>query len=328
MSSADPRRPSVSTEDGSIFNQSYYAHDCGTPYERSDEWIALFRMFAQHIVRELHPRSTLDAGCAIGMLVEQLHDLGVDAYGIDISEYAISQIPDALRDRCRVGSLADPIDGRFDLVTCIEVVEHMVPEDARKAIGNMCAVTDRVLFSSSPLDYAEATHVNVRPPEAWAADFAEHGFFRNLDLDASFLTPWAVVFERQSNDPRDIVRAYERVQVRMDTEIRQLRESALLRSQERDASGSEPGAAETVPQVQRDAEREDLEAQLLALRDIVIGLEVEVGEARGQSAYYLAMLAGKDAAAREYERVIASKAYRATVKALSPYRRVRGFIGR
>ena len=39
------------------------------------------------------------------------------------------------------------------------------------------------------------------------------------------------------------------------------------------------------------------------MRDTVVGLEVELGEALGQTAYYLALLAGKDAAAREYERV-------------------------
>ena len=216
------------------------------------------------------------------MLVEQLHDLGVDAYGIDISEYAISQIPDALRDRCRAGSLADPIDGRYDLVTCIEVVEHMVPEDARKAIGNISAVTDRVLFSSSPLDYAEATHVNVRPPEAWAADFAEHGFFRNLDVDASFLTPWAVVFERQSNDPATsctptnaskpawIRRSANSVRApccgRMNA-THQTPAPALLR----------PIASSRTMRSGRISRR-----NCPALRDIVIGLEVEVGEALGQ----------------------------------------------
>ena len=173
-----------------------------------------------------------------GFFVEQLSIRGVDAYGFDISEYAISKVPEPVTDRCRVASLVEPIDGSYDLVSCIEVLEHMSPDEARKAIANLCAVADRVLFSSSPLDYAESTHVNVRPPEAWAADFAAHGFFRNLDYDATNLTPWAVLYERRSDDPGDIVRAYERVQTRMESEIRQLRENTLRVSHERDVRGA------------------------------------------------------------------------------------------
>jgi SAM-dependent methyltransferase len=314
----------VSTADGSVFGASYYQYDCGLPYGRTEEWIGLFTMIADRIVHDLKPRSVLDAGCAMGLLVEQLCERGVDAYGIDISEYAISQVPEAVGDRCRVGSLIDAIDGRYDLVTCIEVVEHMVPDEAQKAIANMCAVTDRVLFSSSPNDYAEATHVNVRPPEGWAADFAAQGFFRDLEFDATFLTPWALLYRRGSEDPRDIVREYERAQARLEAEIGQLRAEALKQLAEREAAA----AADDSPSDPLAPVVEDLQEQLLAMRDTVVGLEVELGEAIGQNAYYLAMLAGKDAAAREYERVVASKAYRAVVKTLSPYRRVRRFLGR
>ena len=327
MPEPETRADVVSTADGAIFDKSYYEHDCGLPYEHNEQWTGFFGAIADRLVNDLHPRSSLDAGCAMGFLVEQLYIRGVDAYGVDISEYAISKVPEPVADRCRVASLVEPIDGTYDLVSCIEVLEHMVPDEARKAVANLCAVADRVLFSSSPLDYSEATHVNVRPPEAWAADFAAHGFFRNLDYDATYLTPWAALYERRSDDPGDIVRAYERVQTRMEAEIHQLRENALKTSHAR-GLGSEEGGTDARDRAELERRVEDLESQLLAMRDSVVGLEVELGEALGQTAYYLALLAGKDAAAREYERVIASKAYRATLKALSPYRRARDFIGR
>ena len=41
------------------------------------------------------PARLLDAGCAIGLLVETLRDRGVDARGVDISDYAIGRVPDA-----------------------------------------------------------------------------------------------------------------------------------------------------------------------------------------------------------------------------------------
>ncbi|NTV65619.1 MAG: methyltransferase type 12, partial [Oscillochloris sp.] len=70
--------------------------------------------------------------------------------------------------------------------------------------------SDDVLFSSSPFDHKEATHFNVNPPEYWAYLFAQHGFYRDVDFDASFLTTWAARFRRRSEPPPRVVRDYER----------------------------------------------------------------------------------------------------------------------
>jgi 2-polyprenyl-3-methyl-5-hydroxy-6-metoxy-1,4-benzoquinol methylase len=39
----------------------------------------------------------------------------------------------------REGSISEPFGERFDLITCIEVLEHMQPEDADRAIANIAA---------------------------------------------------------------------------------------------------------------------------------------------------------------------------------------------
>ncbi|MGH8977899.1 MAG: hypothetical protein ACRDV7_07470, partial [Acidimicrobiia bacterium] len=168
----------------------------------------------------------------------------------------------------------------------------------------------------------------VQPAEEWSAWFADEGFVRVLEYDASYLAPWAILYERRRGHLPDVVRDYDRVLARMKVEVDQLRASILQMHAEREAEGigggSEAGRARLEEQ-QR--EIDSLHEQLLNARDIIAGLEVEVGEAIGQNAYHIGLLAGKDAAAREYERVVASKAYRATLKALSPYRRVRRFLG-
>ena len=115
-----------------------------------------------------------------------------------------------MRPYCRVGGATEPFGRRYDLITCIEVLEHMSPEQAQGAIANICAHADGVLFSSSPFDYAEVTHFNVQPPEYWARLFAQQGFFRHVDVDAGFLTPWAVYFRRQDKPLAQIVGDYER----------------------------------------------------------------------------------------------------------------------
>lgn len=248
------------------FGRFYYEHDCGTPYERSPEWLAYFDQLAQHIIERLAPTRVLDAGCAMGLLVEQLRARGVDAWGVDISEFAIGQVHESVREFCSVGSLAEPLPSslptHFDLVTCIEVVEHMRPADGEAAIGQLASVGDRIFFSSSPTDYAEATHVNVQPPEHWSALFARSGYFRNIDFAGGFPTPWTALYEPASADPTEIVRRYDRKVARLVDELRDVRETAL-RLQERLAYLEASASGSAI--VERDAaltRAQELEAEL------------------------------------------------------------------
>jgi len=219
--------PESSSPAASSFGAYYFAHCCGRPYSRDEGWLTFFGTIADRIVRDIAPRRVLDAGCAWGLLVEALRRRGVDSFGLDLSSYAIDQVAPEVRAFCKVGSIAEPLEDRYDLIVCIEVVEHMPSEDADAAIANLCAHTDDVLFSSSPLDLREATHVNVQPPEAWAERFARHGFFRDPDFDASFVTSWAVRFRKTAEPLPRIVRALERRYLRAELESHEARACAV-----------------------------------------------------------------------------------------------------
>jgi SAM-dependent methyltransferase len=331
---SDPQpEPGSATRDANgapaqvTYGQHYYEHDCGTPYERNDHWTDFFAGIADRIVKELKPRSVLDAGCAMGLLVEQLFRRGVDAWGVDISKYAITQVHESVADRCRVGSLVEPLDRRYDLVVCIEVVEHMWADDARAAIANLCAASDRVLFSSSPSDYAEPTHVNVQPPENWSAEFAEHGFFRDLDHDASYIAPWSVLYERRSADPRDLVRNYDRSHWRLSNEVAQLRTSLVqLHEQLERAVGDRENPTMQQELEEREGTILELRERILHMRDAIIALEASKGEIAGERDLYLAQLAGRDAAVQQLEAVIESRTWRTMWKVMGPYRRLRRML--
>ncbi len=190
----------------------YHAHLGGIPYNRSEpHWMRFFGIVADHIIADLAPHSVLDAGCAIGLLVECLRDRGVDARGFDISEWAIEQVPETIRPFCTVGSLLEPIRGQFDLITCIEVLEHLPASQAAPVIANLCAHADAVLFSSDPADFDEPTHLNVETTGYWAKHFAQQGFYRDFDHDVSYLAPHAMLFRRSRRDTADLVSEYERV---------------------------------------------------------------------------------------------------------------------
>jgi SAM-dependent methyltransferase len=197
-------------DSGQAYDAYYFANACGRPYQRDAEWLAFFDGIAQRIVEEIAPRTVLDAGCAMGFLVEALRRRGVEAYGIDVSEYAIRQAHADIAPYCRVASLEQPLERDYDLIVCIEVLEHLAPEAGRHVIANLCAHSGEVLFCSTPFDYREATHLNVQPPEYWAGLFARQGFVRELDLDASFITDWAAYFGKSSDPPWRTIQAYER----------------------------------------------------------------------------------------------------------------------
>ncbi len=154
--------------DGGSFDAFYYGHCCGLPYVRDERWLQFFGGIAERIAADIAPRRVLDAGCAMGFLVETLRERGIDARGIDLSDFAISQVHPPIQPFCRVGSITEDLGGDYDLIVSIEVAEHMPTRAAEQAIANICAHTGDVLFSSSPVDYREPTHVNVHPPEYWA----------------------------------------------------------------------------------------------------------------------------------------------------------------
>jgi SAM-dependent methyltransferase len=222
-----------------LFGEYYYTHNCGAPYERTEAWLSFFGKIADRIVSDFHPQSVLDAGCAKGFLVEGFRSRGVEAWGVDLSEFAIQAVHPDIKDYCFVGSIAQPLPRKYELIISIEVVEHMPPEEAVRAIENLCQYSDNIIISTSPYDYKEATHMNVHPPEYWARQFARFGFFHDVDYDASFITPWAMRFYRLVGSVQPVVQAYERQIWQMQTEIKELRGSVIEYHERMHAMGDE-----------------------------------------------------------------------------------------
>lgn len=308
------------------YDEAYYATYAETPYEQNDEWLALFRHFADRIDAVLRPTTVLDAGCALGMLVQALRERGVEAYGIDISEYAISRVDPSVAEFCRVAPLTEPLTERYDLITCIEVIEHLPADEAEQAIANLCSATDRILLSSTPIEYEEPTHLNVQPPEYWTALMARQGFFRNLDLDTSFISPWAVLYERQRDDLPERVRAYDRAFWRQRDEILRLRTALLDASEKASAAGPDPALTQRI---------EELEAALVAERhnrlrcvDEAESATARMGTALGRIAELEAEIAQLRSLGDRHRDVVNSTTWRLMWKVMAPYRQARHRLGR
>ena len=211
-----------------LYGAEYYASHCGPfPYERSAHWLQFFAKTADELIRAIRPTCVFDAGCAHGFLVEAFWDRGVEAYGRDISSFTISRVRPDLRPYCEVGSISDPLPDHYDLVTCIEVLEHMPEKLALRAIRSMTAATTRIFFSSSPDDFDEPTHVNVRPPIYWLRRFAEAGFAPVPGFDGSFLCHQAMLLEHRDGPIDEQLLLGQAEIIRLRLEILQRHRSQL-----------------------------------------------------------------------------------------------------
>ena len=187
-------------ENDLLYNEKYYQNYNGDNYGRNEKWFSFFGNIADNIVEKIQPKTVLDIGCAYGLLVESLRDRGCEAFGIDVSDYALSRARNDIVKYLSVDTILRPLSRKFDLIVTIEVIEHIKEEDCETAVQNMCAAADSVLLATTPDDFDDPTHFNVQPPVYWVKQFAKFGFVPDITHDAGYLTPYAILF-RKSKKP-------------------------------------------------------------------------------------------------------------------------------
>jgi SAM-dependent methyltransferase len=87
-----------------------------------------FRILLSCIRRYLsldESRSVLDVGCAYGFFLDEARKAGFHVHGLDLSESAIKWMEKNLCIKGTVGPSTDAPEGPFDLITAIEVIEHI-----------------------------------------------------------------------------------------------------------------------------------------------------------------------------------------------------------
>lgn len=132
----------------------------------------------------------LDVGCGKGFL---LHDFtlvvpGVEIYGIDVSQYAIDNAKEEVRDRLKVGSatkLPWP-DRHFDLVYSLNTLHNLHCYDLDPALREMqrvgkknkyiCVESYRNEMEKANLLYWQVTCEAFNTPEEWAWWFKQTGY--------------------------------------------------------------------------------------------------------------------------------------------------------
>ena len=122
-------------------------------YERYDRDTSNANVAAYILWRHFAPRTSLDVGCATGFVVEALRELGVDAKGTDVSQYAVDHAALGARGHLQFGDLLQRLPFKhetFDVVSVLETLEHLPPDAIPRALTELRRVCGGYLVATIP----------------------------------------------------------------------------------------------------------------------------------------------------------------------------------
>ena len=103
-----------------LYDENYFSHRT-----RPEMW----NRRADYVLKKFNPKTALDIGCASGEFVKSMIDVGIDAYGIDGSDFAISKVEDSIKNKIfkvNLNSVQFPFeDNTFDFIGSFYSVEHI-----------------------------------------------------------------------------------------------------------------------------------------------------------------------------------------------------------
>ena len=149
-----------------LYSREYYAEML------SDEKMADAREFCAALQTQFSPDSVIELGCGAGRFLIPLSEAGIEILGVDRSQKAFEESP-LPADRLEVHDLREPYrtDREFDLVLCIEVLEHIPPEDAETVVRSIATAAPVAVITAAQPGQGGTHHVNEQPPDYWKQKF-------------------------------------------------------------------------------------------------------------------------------------------------------------
>ena len=114
------------------------------------------------------PRSMIDFGCANGLHIANFKDLGVKCYGIEGTLHYRKYIEENYDGEYAIMDMRLPFDlkKKFELATCIEVLEHLENMFEKISVENICRHSNVICITASPITNARY-HVNGQEKSYW-----------------------------------------------------------------------------------------------------------------------------------------------------------------
>ncbi len=130
------------------------------------------------VLEYIKPASVIDVGCGVGTWLSIWQKSGIeDITGVD-GNYVRSEELLIPGDKFISSDLEKPfsLQRKFDLVSCLEVAEHIRPENAEHFIHSICNLGDIVVFSAAIPGQEGTLHYNEQYPDYWIKIFDKNKF--------------------------------------------------------------------------------------------------------------------------------------------------------
>lgn len=115
---------------------------------------------------QLEGKSVLDFGCGVGAKVHLFRAYGIDAWGVDISEYAREHAIGLAKNHIK-----EKITGEYDLIISMDVFEHINDEDLEILMPDIVKASNLfyvgITFIDNPNFPKDETHINGKTREEW-----------------------------------------------------------------------------------------------------------------------------------------------------------------
>jgi SAM-dependent methyltransferase len=206
-------------------------------YDRFGVWSPVIdrdKQITAAIVRGLGARSCFELGCFTGSVISLLADAGLSVLGAEVSHLAFAFAYPKVRETMIFGDLLTlDIDRRFDVVLCMDVLEHLSPLRLNEYIERILPMVedDGYVYLNSPmwgkdrifgvfeqpylqewLDVGDASywrhwpcddngwpahgHLVWASPDWWERKFRDYGLVRDTAIEQAIHRKLASYFKR------------------------------------------------------------------------------------------------------------------------------------
>lgn len=145
------------------------------------------------LVDYFKPQSVIDYGCGCGFYLESALNKGVkDLKGYELSQIALSYAHPSIKKYISIEDCGRLIPTKkYDMVICVEVVEHIKPEDTDNILTNLKNSLGGVLvFSAARIGQGGTGHINLRDRSFYVDWFEKNGLVADEELLNTVLYLW------------------------------------------------------------------------------------------------------------------------------------------